>query len=86
LGKVLNARAIILDSGIRHHDCHSRNVILLGAAYDIPDLQVEIIDFNIAGVLEIEGNSRRLKNLKQKWPGELFSPIVYERGHTMNFF
>lgn len=86
LKKVLHAEAVTFDAGVRHRDCHPRNVILLGSAYDAPDLKVKIIDFNIAGVLELEGNVGRLNKLKQPWSGKIFSPIVRHSSSVVNFF
>lgn len=77
LKKVIHVEAIIFDAGVGHRDCHPRNVILLGSAYDTPDfLQVKIIDFSVSGVLQHEGNVDRLNRLKKLWPDKICSPVV----------
>ncbi|KAJ8111341.1 hypothetical protein OPT61_g6041 [Boeremia exigua] len=85
LKKVLDAEAIISDAGVRHRDCHPRNVILLGSSYDSPDLEVKVIDFNIARVLKPEDISTRVIRLKAKSPDKLCSPILRHYGSMEEF-
>lgn len=74
--KMIHAEANAFDAGVRHCDCHPRNVILLGHTDESANLKVKIIDFNVSGVLELEGDGNRLEELKTLWPDKIYSPVV----------
>jgi hypothetical protein len=97
LKKVIIAETIIWDAGVDHQDVCPRNVMILGDDNDDPDVptsainvEVKIIDFNVAEVLNnLLNNPRRhlppLDLRKKEWPLKLLSPIVTRYGQMMEF-
>jgi hypothetical protein len=98
LKKAILAETLIWDAGVDHRDVCPRNVMILGAGYDDPDvpisdiqIEVKIIDFNIAQVATHPRYRDRLRYMgpskfrEKNWPSKLPSPIVTHHGQMMEF-
>jgi hypothetical protein len=95
LKKVFHAEAIIYQAGVSHNDTFPRNIMLLGSNYEDGvatkdvDVEVKVIDFNIAEVHKHPRSSRWEScddpvAESNKYP-KLSSPIVRFHGRMMDF-
>jgi serine/threonine protein kinase len=96
LKKVLDAEALVTETGVYHGDFHPRNVILGlpgnyataingSRTWDNLDVKVHITDFNVSSLVNLEKLDKQLGKLRAKWPGRLRSPLVLHYGLMMSF-
>ncbi|KAF2789062.1 hypothetical protein K505DRAFT_328498 [Melanomma pulvis-pyrius CBS 109.77] len=90
LTKVLEADALIYHAGIHHRDIHPRNIIVIGADYESPDMHVKILDFNISRVQRLTKDYKYTADFKEKllseWPSKILSPIPRYWGNMSDFW
>ncbi|OAL02306.1 hypothetical protein IQ06DRAFT_292996 [Phaeosphaeriaceae sp. SRC1lsM3a] len=92
LEKTIIAESLLWDAGVDHRDFSPRNVMVLGSNYDNPgvpakDIHVEVklLDFNVAAVIDYPTYRYKASPRKKRWPTKLRSPILRHHGRMVEF-